>query len=132
MSPEVYICYVMMNRETRVRAELRDRVAFAQRTKQAGPPCSTCRHKTLLGACGNAAYARQTFEPHADRYSETFDVEVAAARADDGLCGPEGLLWEEMPPLQMVVREVKSFAEMHPWTAYAVVVGTWVLITLWR
>src|SRR5881392_3546845 len=114
-----------MDRVTRAQTELCERKAFAEEVKKAGPPCLTCRHKTLLGMCGNPAYAKQSFDPARGRYSETYEVEVTHARTDDGLCGPEAVLWEEMPLAQAYWREAKSFAETHPWLTVFGVVGLW-------
>jgi hypothetical protein len=44
--------------------------------------------------CGNPAYAEPSFQPAKGAYSEAFNTPVALARADDGLCGPEALLFE--------------------------------------
>jgi hypothetical protein len=49
--------------------------------------------------CGNPAYAEPSFEPSKGAYSEAFNVPVAAARADDGLCGPEALLFHPLDGL---------------------------------
>lgn len=117
-----------MDRVTRAQAELCERKAFAEGVKKAGPPCLTCRHKTLLGMCGNPAYAKQSFDPVTGRYSETFETETGQARADDGLCGPEAILWEEMPLVRAYWREAKSFVEFHPlWITFGIILLWWLL-----
>jgi hypothetical protein len=68
--------------------------SFAARVREAGPPCLDCRYRTLLGTCGNPAYAKQAFDPARGAYSERFETRVSVARSDDGLCGPEALLFE--------------------------------------
>jgi hypothetical protein len=47
--------------------------------------------------CGNPAYGEFKFEPSRGALSEQFDVPVAKARSDDGLCGPEAVLFEPVP-----------------------------------
>ena len=44
--------------------------------------------------CGNPAYAEMRFNPAKGVLSESFDVPVEKARADDGVCGPEAVLFE--------------------------------------
>ena len=68
--------------------------AFAYRAKEAGPPCSECRYKTLLGMCGSPAYAVQRFSPATGEYSSRSETDLDTARSDGGLCGPEALLFE--------------------------------------
>jgi hypothetical protein len=102
---------------------LDEAAAFAFRAKEAGPPCSECRYKTLLGMCGNPACSEQSFEPSTGDYSIKHPVPVAEARADGGLCGPEALLFEPIgwlvPFLRGTWRGVTS--------AYFVAVGGLIL-----
>lgn len=119
-----------MDRVTRAQAELCERKAFAEGVRRAGPPCLTCRHKTLLGRCSNPAYAKQFFDPTMGRYLEMFETEVDAARAEDGLCGPEAILWEDMSLPQAYWREAQSFVEKRPWWTLFAVVGLWWAISL--
>jgi hypothetical protein len=79
--------------------------AVAVEARDAGPPCSDCHFRTLLGMCGNPAYAEQKFEPSTGSYSESFFTPIATARAPDGLCGPEALLFE---PLGSLVETAKG------------------------
>jgi hypothetical protein len=73
---------------------LDEAAAFAFRAKEAGPPCSECRYRTLLDMCSNPAYVVQEFSPATGAYSETSRTKVSEARDDTGLCGPEALLFE--------------------------------------
>ena len=91
-----------MDRAARARVEL-DRVKIEARAIQgAGPPCRDCRYISLTGRCSNPAYYRQIFEPSSGSYSVENGATVEAARADEGLCGPEALLWEPLAPSQLV------------------------------
>jgi hypothetical protein len=78
----------------------------AQSAREAGPPCSDCHFKTLLGSCGNPAYSEPSFDPVTGEYAERFDTPVAKARAIDGLCGPEALLFEPQMASQIVFHAV--------------------------
>jgi hypothetical protein len=74
--------------------------SFASQAREAGPPCARCHFRTLLGNCGNPAYAEQSFDPAKGEYSESYFTPVSTARAEDGWCGPEGLLFE--PSTQII------------------------------
>jgi hypothetical protein len=60
----------------------------------------------LLGACGNPAYAEQKFEPSTGAYSESYFTPVATARSDEGLCGPEAVLFAPHAPVLAVAKSV--------------------------
>ena len=83
-----------MDRVAAARQRLDQVVSFARTAREAGPPCSDCRYNTLLGNCGNPAYSEPTFEAHSGVFDEAYFTPIAKARADDGLCGPEALLFE--------------------------------------
>lgn len=80
--------------------------AFAVKAKEAGPPCMDCRFQTVLGRCSNPAYAEQSFDPARGVYSETFSTPISSARSDDGLCGPEALLFEPRGFIAFVTRNL--------------------------
>lgn len=44
--------------------------------------------------CGNPAYAEMRFDPSKGVLAEQFNVPVADARSDTGVCGPEAILFE--------------------------------------
>ena len=75
----------------------------AQSAREAGPPCADCHFRTLLGNCGSPAYSEPSFDPVTGEYVERFATPVAAARAIDGLCGPEALLFEPQHTLMATV-----------------------------
>lgn len=95
-----------MDTEARVQEVLtRARVAAdrAKRAQQAGPACLGCRHIShrLVGypakpeaICAHLAYADWTFDPATGAPQEKPNATIQEARAEDGLCGPEGLLFE--------------------------------------
>jgi hypothetical protein len=78
----------------------------AQSAREAGPPCADCHFRTLLGNCGNPAYSEPSFDPVTGEYAERFATPVATARAIDGLCGPEALLFEPQMPVILAARIV--------------------------
>ena len=92
-----------MDRIAAARGRVDEYRSFVARVAEAGPPCSSCRYRTLIGTCGNPAYAVQTFDPAKADYSESFLTPVSAARADDGLCGPEAMLFEPRTVLVTVI-----------------------------
>ena len=53
--------------------------------------------------CGNPAYAEQSFDPASGDYSESYRTKAEAARAEDGLCGYEALLFEPKSLLAVAV-----------------------------
>jgi hypothetical protein len=60
--------------------------------------------------CGNPAYAEQKFEPSTGSYSESFFTPVSTARAADGLCGPEALLFEPLGSLVETAKDIGNGA----------------------
>ena len=117
-----------MDRAARVRAEL-DRVKSEARTIQAaGPPCCDCRYSTITGACSNPAYYKQTFDPASGKYSIELETKVEAARSEEGLCGPEGLLWEPTSELRAVLTALGRQMEAHPFLTVLVCVALFALL----
>lgn len=114
-----------MDRVVLAKARLEDVIAVARRAGEAGPPCIDCRLRTVLGACGNPVYVAQTFDAASGKYSEHYVVPVEEARAETGLCGPEGLLWEPITKPRAVLNSVVSYVEMRPWWTLAGAVGLW-------
>lgn len=88
-----------MDRVAAARSRLEANRAFALQVREAGPPCSGCRFKTLLNKCSNPAYAEQRFDAPKGVYEESYLTNVRLARASDGLCGPEALLFEPHGPI---------------------------------
>ena len=92
-----------MDRIAAARARLDEAAAIALKAKEAGPPCSECRYRTILDMCGNPVYVVQEFSPATGEYSEKAQTRVSEARSDSGLCGPEGLLFAPQTPFQQTV-----------------------------
>lgn len=119
-----------MDRAALVRARLEEVSDVARRAGEAGPPCIDCRLRTALGTCSNPVYVSQTFDPARGLYSEHYVVDVEDARAETGLCGPEGLLWEPITKPRAILNAVVSYVEMRPWWTLGGLVGLWWLIDL--
>jgi hypothetical protein len=50
--------------------------------------------------CGSPAYAEMRFDPSKGVLAEQFNVPVADARSETGVCGPEAILFEpEFAPI---------------------------------
>lgn len=119
-----------MDRAARVRAEL-DRVkSEARAIEAAGPPCRDCRYSTITGACSNPAYYRQSFDPASGRYSIELETKVEFARSEQGLCGPEGLLWEPASKPMAILTALGRQMEAHPFLTAFSCVGLWGLVSL--
>jgi hypothetical protein len=119
-----------MDRVALAKARLEQVTDIARRAGEAGPPCMDCRLRTVLGTCGSPVYVSQTFDPARGKYSEHYVVDVEEARAETGLCGPEGLLWEPISKPRAVLNSVVSYVELNPWRSLVGGVGLWWLIDL--
>lgn len=95
-----------MDRVAVARERLQANRTLAVKAREAGPPCLDCRYRTLFNACGNPAYVEQRFEPSTGRFQELFDTPISTARSDDGLCGPEALLFEPQLPAVAIIKPV--------------------------
>lgn len=116
-----------MDTEARIeaaKARLEENRAVLVMAKEAGPACTWCRwfipEKVDAGAgrptkregpyCGHLAYSQQSFDPVAGRISEAVHVPATTARAPDGLCGTEAVLYEPValfnPPTLKAVGSV--------------------------
>ena len=108
-----------MDRAARARVEL-DRVRIEARAiQEAGPPCRDCRYISLTGRCSNPAYYRQIFEPSSGSYSVENGATVEAARANEGLCGPEALLWEPQGRIRSLANSLGRQMDAHPFLTLA-------------
>jgi hypothetical protein len=117
-----------MDRAARVRAEL-ERVKIEARAIEAsGPPCRDCRYSTIAGACSNPAYYKQIFNPATGAYSIEHNAQVEFARSEQGLCGPEGLLWEPTSEARAALTAIGRHMEAHPWQTYFCVICLWALL----
>lgn len=74
--------------------------AVALRAAEAGPPCAGCACFVKdMALCGHPAYSEHQFNPIAGEIRQEIAVPAVQARSDDGLCGPEALLFERAYPV---------------------------------
>lgn len=93
-----------MSTDTATRAETvkRDLLARANAiaaAANAGRPCSQCRNLVSRSDktapyCASIALTSPTYDPVDGQVVQSIEVPAAKARAADGVCGPEGLLFE--------------------------------------
>jgi hypothetical protein len=86
-----------------VRDRLRELQTDEHLAERSGPPCVGCIHITLkkegfpatdMPYCGHLAYTQRAYDRTKGEFDEVIAVTAETARADDGLCGPEGMLFE--------------------------------------
>lgn len=118
-----------VDRIAAARARLDEAATIALKAKEAGPPCSECRYRTLLDMCGNPAYTVQEFSPATGRYSERSQTKIAEARDDTGLCGPEALLFEPHGTLVPLLRGLWAGSKLG-WVVF--ILGFTAVIALWH
>lgn len=119
------------------KARLEEQRAVVVAAKEAGPPCTQCRYyirSHLSGSdrhlrtegpyCGHLAHSRQFFDPASGSLSQKIDVTPAAARAPDGLCGPEAALFE---PGSFLARWIRPYSNI----AFLTVAYLWSSFILW-
>lgn len=95
--------------DTRTRIEAAKARLEANRAKVAGavglgPPCTQCRYyvkrpkhsRSLSGRCRHLAFVNQVVNPINGRITDNFNTPAHEARAEDGLCGPEAVLFESL------------------------------------
>lgn len=83
-------------REMAVRTEmLRSRRDLTRHTSR-GPGCFRCRHQHS-GICRHPVMTSYESTAALNRLQERQEVTIEQARSDDGLCGPEALLFEAWP-----------------------------------
>lgn len=95
-----------MDREARlqaVRSSLKNGRAALAAVRDVGPPCVSCRYysaskmtrKAELGRCSHPALIEHRYDRAAGKLHVNHPTWVRDARSDDGLCGPEALLYEQ-------------------------------------
>ncbi len=95
-----------MDRVALVRAELDRKTALA-RIAGSAPICRECQFERS-GNCGNPALTEARFEPHSGQFAEISKIGLAVARSENGLCGPEGLLFDPKPLSELHRMEFRS------------------------
>jgi hypothetical protein len=113
-----------MDRSALVKAKLVGVVETARRVGEAGPSCFDCAHRTL-GRCGNIAYVEQRFEPATGKHVLDYPVTKERARAEDGLCGPEALLFEPLPRHRALLKRATEAMDRHPFVSLGGLFGFW-------
>lgn len=114
----------MTNRAAAARARLLSSREVAVKALGAGRPCTRCVHLTqksgfLAPYCGNPAYGRHSFDAVKGEMVQMIEVPADQARSEDGLCGPEGLLFQSRR-FETVRRHAKNL------DLYLGIFGLWV------
>ena len=113
-----------MDRPALVRAVLERQKVVARSVIEAGPACRLCA-SYRDGRCANIALVTQEFEPATGRYREVVTAKVDEARSDDGLCGPEGLLFESRSASSLAWEAVGGkVKDGVAYTALAIILGS--------
>ena len=85
-------------------AEQRDRI---ERLRKTAPPCSHCRYGpggNGVGFCRHPIHWRLEVSPVTGKAPMTSMMRTTTARAERGLCGPEGELFEPFSTLMQRLR----------------------------
>jgi hypothetical protein len=85
-------------------------------------PCVQCRHYAVV--CTHPAVAKITINPETGAVSSS-GVDARNARANDGLCGPEGALWEarSLPAATMIAMLQTTTGKMVAIVSFGLVVS---------
>lgn len=84
-------------------------VSLLEPARHAGPPCVQCRYFAPgfePSRCASPAYSDHSVDFVAGVVAESPVVSAATARAHDGLCGPEALLFDPKTVAQRVIPPV--------------------------
>lgn len=125
--------------------------AVALNATKAGPPCLGCRFyikerrgeprrpgeaidayrgRANEAICAHLAYSEQVFNPVTGELKEAVQIQAAQARREDGLCGPEALLFEPRQGLQAVRDKVSSAWDKGSLFFGGIAVGFYLTATL--
>lgn len=83
-----------------VRARLRDIQIVERMAEDVGPPCTACifgpikKEKNGVGLCDHVAHWEKRHDPVSGKWKASLNVTTVEARSPEGLCGPEGLLFQ--------------------------------------
>jgi hypothetical protein len=109
-----------MDRAALARARIVETKQLALVARDAAPPCRLCAH-SLGDRCGNVAYSKISFEASTGSAAESYYTTPKDARSANGLCGPEGLLFEQKSEGQMAALRIKEKAVLaFTWAVGAV------------
>ena len=119
-----------MDRAAAVKARLDEVKSVALGAMEVGPPCLECRYKRF-GTCRNPAYSEPSFDPALGTFTEKFETSLSKARAEDGLCGPEGLLFEPQFPAIEVAKAFGGGLKIAWLIATAIIFGITLLAMIY-
>ncbi len=114
-----------MDRAALAKARIVEVSEAARRYGEAGPSCFDCEHRKVSGRCGNVAYAEQRFEPATGKFALEYPTTIELARADEGLCGPEALLFEPLPKHRALWKRGIEAMDRHPFMSVVGLFGSW-------
>ena len=112
------------------RARLSELKAEVLEFRNSGPPCIGCRFRTWTGLCAHDALARHDYSYSTGKYAIEPKIELDVARSKDGICGPEGVLWEPLPWYRAPFAETFAIADRHPWLMLCGLFGVWGVVDL--
>lgn len=116
------------------RERLRELQLDERRAELAGAPCVDCRHVTQamrgypkepVAVCGHLAYTKRHFDPTQGKFIEAAEVDAADARSEDGLCGPEAILFDSKWHLP---KRAALAWKLAPVAVAGGLVGYWMLV----
>lgn len=73
-----------------------------------GPPCVDCAHR-VEKVCGHIAYTRRNYDAVQGQFAESATTLLTKARGEDGLCGPEALLFEPIALHRRIAAKVSGY-----------------------
>lgn len=98
---------------------LRDHAVEA---KEAGPACWKCRfYGYTYGTCKSDVVAGLVYKPEMQLFNYGSPISASAARSEDGLCGPEALLFEAKTASPYITAAIMVSAGL------ATFLGTWIV-----
>jgi hypothetical protein len=102
-----------------VRRRLRDMQSDERWFEASGPPCYECAHysrwladerldrgKKIPSQCRHLALTNRTFDLPAGVIREKATYSTDQARSEEGLCGPEAILFEPLPKHKTALRRL--------------------------
>ena len=102
------------------------------KTVEPGPPCTRCIYgpinDTGVGKCDHIVHWQIQHDPLSGKRRGRLAVTTEEARSADGLCGPEGLLFEPYPPFRRVARWLASLQDMAIFVAFWAILGLFMLV----
>jgi hypothetical protein len=105
------------------KARIDENRAALMLARDAGPPCTKCTHYVPIynrdparnyrpSLCTHPAYQDAAYSLESGRVAQIGNVPAYKARAQDGLCGPEGVLFERAHHLLTLFKDWRMMAFM--------------------